>query len=489
MTPTTARRHVHQPAAERSVAPSRSRRRAFLKAALASAASAAPLAGAGAAHAAQSQKRRASAHGEKHTVLVLNPGHFHAALTLRERHPRLNDDVYVYAEDGPDVEAFLGIVRTFNQRADRPTRWKLHVYRGGDYLQRLIAERAGDIVIVAGKNDVKMDAIHRLHVAGFSVLGDKPWLIDAAELPMLRQVVAGAPLAMDIMTERHQVTNRLQKALTARRDIFGAFRTDGSQPALHLSSVHHLYKIVNGQPLIRPAWFFDTGVQGEGMTDVTTHLTDLAQWMIGDGVAFDYARDIELQGAKQWPTRVPQETFTRITGMKEFPAALRDEVHDGALDYLCNAAFSCRMRRVPVYIEAVWALAVPPGGGDTHQSVARGSVAEVAIDQGPQTGYVPTVSVRPDGNAPQYRERLDAAVADLQGDFPGLGYEVAPGGFRMTIPGALQTGHETHFAEVLESFLDYVDTGHWPADLGSDLIAKYTLLASARTHSHQPHSR
>ena len=44
---------------------------------------------------------------QKHTVVILNPGHFHAALTLRERHPLIDDDVHVFAEDGPDVDNFL----------------------------------------------------------------------------------------------------------------------------------------------------------------------------------------------------------------------------------------------------------------------------------------------------------------------------------------------------------------------------------------------
>ena len=43
-------------------------------------------------------------------------------------------------------------------------------------------------------------------------------------------------------------------------------------------SVHHFYKIVSGSPVIRPAWFFDTSQQGEGIVDVTTHLVDLIQW-------------------------------------------------------------------------------------------------------------------------------------------------------------------------------------------------------------------
>src|SRR5258706_11668802 len=78
-----------------------------------------------------------------HTIVILNPGHFHAALTLRERHPLIGDDVHVFAEDGPDVDNFLRLVQSFNDRAVDPTRWTLYVYRGPDYLERLIAQRPG----------------------------------------------------------------------------------------------------------------------------------------------------------------------------------------------------------------------------------------------------------------------------------------------------------------------------------------------------------
>ena len=47
------------------------------------------------------------------------------------------------------------------------------------------------------------------------------------------------------------------------------------EPAVTKESVHHLFKYVSGKPLRRPAWFFDTAQQGEGIVDITTHLVDL----------------------------------------------------------------------------------------------------------------------------------------------------------------------------------------------------------------------
>ncbi|HEX9841336.1 MAG TPA: oxidoreductase, partial [bacterium] len=71
------------------------------------------------------------------TLAFLDPGHFHAALTLRERHPLVREEVFVYARPGAELEAFLGLVQAFNARAGRPTAWRPQVWRGDDPLERL----------------------------------------------------------------------------------------------------------------------------------------------------------------------------------------------------------------------------------------------------------------------------------------------------------------------------------------------------------------
>jgi len=416
---------------------------------------------------------------DKHTLAVLDPGHFHAALTLRQRHPRLTDDVYVYAADGPDLENFLRIVQTFNRRADNATQWNLHVYRGDDHFERLRSERRGDVVVIAGRNDSKMASIHRLHADGFFVLGDKPWLIHPAQIGMLEDAATIPPLAMDIMTERHEVATRLQRALAALPRVFGMLRDDSGQPAISIESVHHLYKIVNGAPLVRPSWVFDVAIQGEGITDVTTHLVDLAQWFTDDGQAFDCDRDVELLSARQWPTGVPRNLFKRITGLDDFPASLRDRVSDGVLSYLCNTAISFRLRGIAVAIESRWALETPERGGDTHYALLRGTAADLIVEHSAQTQYVTELTIRPVEDGKAYAAALESAIGSLQAKFPGVGIEPAVDGYRATIPRALRTTHEQHFAKVLDQFLLRVDGGESSEKPGRDLVAKYSLLARA----------
>ena len=65
-----------------------------------------------------------------HTLLILNPGHFHAALVLRESHPELASDIYVYSEKGPDLDRFMDMAGSFNNRPVDPTDWQIHLYTG-----------------------------------------------------------------------------------------------------------------------------------------------------------------------------------------------------------------------------------------------------------------------------------------------------------------------------------------------------------------------
>jgi hypothetical protein len=203
----------------------------------------------------------------RHTLLFLEPGHFHAALTLRESRPRVHDRVVVYATPRPgdrrgdEVGEFLALVETFNRRAERPTRWRVDIRTSGDPVGRLLDERPGDVAILAGRNDRKMALVRRLHDAGIHVLVDKPWITRAGAIADVRHVLTGGARVMEMMTGRHAPASIVAERLVREPDVFGEFHGDDGTPAIRLTSVHHLEKVVNGAPLRRPPWFFDVRVQ------------------------------------------------------------------------------------------------------------------------------------------------------------------------------------------------------------------------------------
>ena len=137
--------------------------------------------------------------------------------------------------------------------------------------------------------------------------------------------------------------------------IFGHFRVDAR--AIEMDSTHCLEKMVDGAPLRRPWWFFDVRVQGRGLVDIPTHMVDRVQWLAPGEPA--------LVAARTWPTRVPHDAFTRITGEPDFPSVLKPLVDGDALTYDCNAELQLRVGDVTTRAQAQWVLTPPSGGGDT----------------------------------------------------------------------------------------------------------------------------
>ena len=124
-------------------------------------------------------------------LMTLDPGHFHAALIQKEMYPGVDPTVHVYAPVGSDLLAAPGARRRrFNERAERPTSWRLEVHAGADFLERMLRERPGNVVVISGRNRGKIDRILASVEAGLNVLADKPWLISAADFPKLEKVLA-----------------------------------------------------------------------------------------------------------------------------------------------------------------------------------------------------------------------------------------------------------------------------------------------------------
>jgi len=412
-----------------------------------------------------------------HTLLFYDPGHFHAALTLRNENPRVATDVYVYAHSGPDRQSFVDLVEAFNSRASNPTRWRVHLCEADDPLGRLIEERRGDIVVLAGRNAGKLASIAHLHQAGFHVLADKPWLISSTALADLRRATAGLPLAMDIMTERYEVLARLRQRIVSNKSVFGEFQMNAGQAAIEIASVHHLYKVVNGRPLTRPAWYYDVRIQGDGLVDIQSHLADQVDWMVlGDDPR---EREIHVHAARRWATAVPLDLYRESTGLEAFPAALDEDIDDGVLALACNGEIEYSLNGVQVRQRAEWGQREPPGTGDLHPSVIRGTRCRVLVRHGHETDRVAQLHLIPTAGA-DIEAALAGAITEWQEDFPGIGMDCENAGFTLTVPDALRTTHESHFAMVLEQFLDHVDSGRWPDRLAARIRARYELLGRAR---------
>jgi hypothetical protein len=289
-------------------------------------------------------------------------------------------------------------------------------------------------------------------------------------------------VAFDIMTERHEVTNSLQRALVNDPAILGAMlKGTQAEPAVYMESVHHLKKVVAGAPNIRPWWFFDTAQQGEGFNDIGTHLVDLVQWTLFPGSAIDYRSDVRVLAAQRWPTWIAEADFRDVTKQPAFPPSLAPSVKDGRLEYYCNTLVSYSIRGVHTKLNVIWDWEAPAGAGDSHFAFYRGSRARIEVRQGRAENYRPELYVIPttsEARAP-VAGALKTRIAALQREHPGIAVEERGAEFRVTIPDTLRLGHEAHFAEVTSAFLGYLrDRKTLPAWERPNMLAKYYVTTT-----------
>ncbi len=423
----------------------------------------------------------------EHSFAVLDPGHFHAALVFKSAaYPGVDSLVSIYAPVGQDYVDHMARVVPFNTRETDPAGWRYKSYLGPDYETEILNDDWSDIVVLSGRNQPKIDRILACVRHGKNVLADKPWVIEPSKLAVLDTVLAVADscrlVAYDIMTERHEITTILQRELIQDQTLFGNPQSGTpEQPAVVKKSVHHLFKSVAGRPLIRPWWFFDTAVQGEGLVDVTTHLVDITFWCLFPEQPIDYKTDIQMQDARHWPTLIDREQFGRVTGLTDFPPQLKlDET--GKLPYFCNGSMNFSLRGINVLLQVEWNFEAPAGAGDTHFSTVRGSLASVLIEQGPNQNYRPELYVEAaEGIAPEaVGQALETSLARLTGgNYPGLELKKEGARWHILIPDSYRIGHEAHFGQVTKSFLGYLGNGTLPAWERPNMLAKYYVTTSA----------
>jgi predicted dehydrogenase len=391
-------------------------------------------------------------------LITLAPGHFHAALVQKRMIPGVARKSFVYAPLDTDLVVHLGRLAAFNARPDDPTNWEIEVRAGANYLDRLLRETPGNTVVLSGRNRPKIDLILAAVNANLHVLADKPWVVEAADFPKLEQVMRDADLrevlTWDLLSERHEITNRLMRELIREPAIFGGWPSSTpDHPALTLESVHHLKKTVAGQPLKRPWWWFDPAVSGEAMADVGTHLADLALGFVAPDAPVDHLRDVAIVDADRWPLVLCEEQFRELTGLSDYPPELAPRVVGGQLYYAGNNSVTLTIRGVYVRLTTLWEY--ESAGGDTHAATARGTRATLTVRQPPGGPPDVFVSAAKAGDHATIVEALQEKCDRWPHRFAGLEVEDRSTEARVVIPDDQRTDHETHFAEVLGEFVRY----------------------------------
>ncbi|MGV8138752.1 MAG: putative oxidoreductase C-terminal domain-containing protein [Mangrovibacterium sp.] len=420
-------------------------------------------------------------------LMILDPGHFHAALVQKTMYDQVDSTVYVYAPEGPDVQAHLAQIEGFNSRPENPTSWVNMVYTGDDCLQKMLSAKPGNVLVLAGNNAKKISYIKGAADSGINIFADKPMAINSDGFAVLEEAFKSAEkngvLLYDIMTERYEITSIVQRELSGITEVFGTLK-DGSldEPAITKESVHHFSKLVAGQPILRPAWFFDTEQQGEGIVDVTTHLVDLIQWEAFPEQSLQKS-DVEMLQAKHWQTEISPEQFKKVTQLDNYPDFLQKDVVNGKLQVYSNGEMLYKLKGKYAKVSVIWNFEAPAGTGDTHYSVMHGTISDLIIRQGKEENYKPTVYVQFTGNEDMtnFEAALKKAVEqDMASIYPELKLvRIKDNMWTVEIPDRYKVGHEAHFGQVMERYLQYLVKGKLPDWEVPNMITKYYTTTRA----------
>ena len=427
------------------------------------------------------------------TFMVADPGHFHAALVLKTMYEGVNPRVFVYAPDGPELADFSNKVNGYRKRSESPATWQISEFRGPGFFDKMISEKPGNVLILAGNNRNKTDYILKAIQNGINVFSDKPMAIDLKGFKQLelafREAKKREVLLYDFMTERFEISSILQKELSQSPEVFGNLQTGTVEdPAVTKESVHHFFKFVSGTRLIRPPWFFDVEQEGEGIVDVTTHLIDLVQWACFPDQLIDYHTDITISSARHWTTGIALPQFREVTGLSAYPDYLLTRVNsDSILHIYSNGEINYQIKGINTRVSVTWNYKAPEGGGDTHYSVMKGTKSRLEIRQGPEQKFKPELYVIRASSDPDYEKGLERMIAGLASKYPGIsvepfknGYGASKNGYHILIPDALRVGHEAHFAQVTQNYLKYLKNGTLPDWEVPNMLAKYWLTTMAR---------
>jgi predicted dehydrogenase len=417
-------------------------------------------------------------------LITLDPGHFHAALIQKTMYDDVDPVVYVYAPAGNDLELHLNRINGYNSRTETPTQWKEEAYTGPDFFEKMIADKKGNVVVLAGNNEKKTEYILKALEAGLNVLADKPMAITPADFELLKKAFEVARkkglLLYDIMTERFEINTILQKEISMIPEIFGELKKGTpANPAVEMISDHCFYKYISGNVLTRPAWFFDASQQGEGIVDVTTHLIDLVQWGCFPRQTLDYSKDIAIVNAERWPTQMTASKFKLITKLDSIPAFLKKNlVNDSTLAIYSNGEIDYTIRGVHAKVVVQWNY-TNEAGGDTHYSTMRGTKADLVIRQGKEQNFKPVLYIEPVNIDTTVRSVVEKSFKTISANFPGIELIPTAKGWSIQLPQSLAEGHEAHFARVTGNFLGYLKNKNMPSWEVPNMLAKYYTTTKA----------
>lgn len=411
-------------------------------------------------------------------IIQIEPIHSHAGIAQNVQLSQIDSNVYVYAPERTELDDYFQQINTYNTRKVNPTRWNEVVYIGKDFLDKMVQEKRGNVVVLAGNNRIKIDYIEQSINAGFNVCSDKPMVINRAGFERLKNAYAMAEqkgtLMFDMMTERYSLINKIQKTLMQDTLFFGKIQQGiPGHPAIMESSVHHFYRGGKGN---RPYWFFDVLQEGHGIVDVTTHLIDLTFWKPFPDEIINYNKDVKVLSAEHWPVKLSKNQFATATSLPDIPVSLKSYMKDSVLEVFANGSIDYQVKGVNARVKVEWRSETPKDGNDLKNAYAEGTKATLIISQ--EYGQKrPKLFVQKGEKVSKkdYQINLKQAIAHLKSNYPGITLIKESKYDEIIIPEDL----EQKFDPTFKVFLGYLVNRDMPQWEVPNTLAKYYITTTA----------
>ena len=171
-----------------------------------------------------------------------------------------------------------------------------------------------------------------------------------------------------------------------------------------------------------------------------------------------------------------------MTGTDAYPDFLKKDVENDTLKVYCNGDIVYKIKGVTAKVSVIWNYTFPKGGGDTHFSVMKGSKADLVIRQGQEQGYKPELYIEalPDIDLAAYEKELAEAIPTVVDKYPDVALnKISDYVWQVQIPVKYRVGHEAHFGQVMENYLQYLQDGKLPDWEVPNMIAKYYVTTHA----------
>ena len=156
-------------------------------------------------------------------------------------------------------------------------------------------------------------------------------------------------------------------------------------------------------------------------------------------------------------------------------------MEDGLLKVYSNGEINYTINGVSAKVSVIWNFNTPKG--DTHYSIMRGSLCNLIIRQDEEQQFKPVLYIEPaPGNdMKSFEKKLNNAIdKDLAVNYPGIKLiELDDNKWSLDIPQKYKIGHEAHFRQVTEKFLQYIKEGKLPEWEVPNMITKYYITTKA----------